>query len=222
MYLRDDRMKITYREAINEALYQAMEADETVIVCGQGVTSAWYVGGTTQGLLRRFGPKRVIDTPVSENALCGAAVGGALAGLRPIYCFPRHDFALYAMDPIINQAAKWSYMFAGRANVPVVFWLIMNYGGSQGAQHSQDFTWIFERIPGLKVVNPQTPMEAKGYLTWAIREPNPVIFIDDRARYDKEAYVHPTLFSLQPPVIWNTTDCPVPASEVLERAYYSV
>jgi acetoin:2,6-dichlorophenolindophenol oxidoreductase subunit beta len=115
--------------AINEAITQCMEEDKDVILIGQGVKSPWYVGNTCTGLVERFGEGRVIDTPVSENAMTGAAVGAALTGMKSIVVHPRVDFVLYAFDPIINQAANWHYMNGGRANVPVVFWLIVKPWG---------------------------------------------------------------------------------------------
>ncbi len=180
---------LSYSLAINEALHQAMAADPSVFLIGQGVKSPWYVGNTAQGLLDRFGPSRVIDTPVSENAMTGAAVGAALAGMRPVVVHPRMDFMFYAFDPIINEAANWSYMNGGRASVPVVFWGIINRGGEQAAQHSQALHALFAHAPGLKVVMPASPTDAKGLMMAAIRDPNPVVFIDDRWLYGLEEAV---------------------------------
>jgi acetoin:2,6-dichlorophenolindophenol oxidoreductase subunit beta len=150
------------------------------VLIGQGVKSPWYVGNTCGGLLEAFGPLRVLDTPVSENAVTGAAVGAALAGLRPIVVHPRTDFLLYGLDPLVNHAANWSYMNGGRASVPMVLWAIMNRGGEQGAQHSQALHAWFAHVPGLKVVMPATPYDAKGLLLAAIHDPNPVVYIPDR------------------------------------------
>jgi len=180
---------MTYSLAINEALHQAMEADPTVFLIGQGVKSPWYVGNTAQGLLDRFGPARVIDTPVSENAVTGAAVGAAVAGMRPIVVHPRMDFMFYAFDPIVNEAANWHYMSGGCSSVPVVFWGIINRGGEQAAQHSQALHGMFAHVPGLKVVMPATPYDAKGLMLAAIRDPNPVVFVDDRWLYGQEGPV---------------------------------
>ena len=174
--------------AINDALHNAMALDEKVFVIGQGVKSPWYVGNTTRGLIDRFGEKRVIDTPVSENAITGAAVGAALAGMRPVVVHPRMDFMFYAFDPIINEAANWYYMFGGTLSVPVVFWGIINRGGEQAAQHSQALQAMLAHVPGLKVVMPSTPYDAKGLMLAAIQDDNPVVFIDDRWLYGcKEA-----------------------------------
>jgi pyruvate/2-oxoglutarate/acetoin dehydrogenase E1 component len=178
--------KLKYCLAINEALHQMMENDESVFIIGQGVKSPWYVGRTAEGLLNRFGSKRVIDTPVSENAVTGSAVGASIVGMRPIVVHPRMDFMLYAMDPIINEAANWFYMNGGKQNVPVVIWGIINRGGEQAAQHSQALQTIFAHIPGLKVVMPATSYDAKGLMVAAIKDNNPVVFIDDRwLHYDE-------------------------------------
>ncbi len=160
-----------------------MAEDRSVFIIGQGVKSPWYVGNTCQGLLARFGSSRVIDTPISENAMTGVAVGAAIVGMRPVVVHPRMDFMLYAMDPIINEAANWSYMSGGRSGAPAVFWGIINRGGEQGAQHSQSLHALFSHIPGLKVVMPATPFDAKGLMVAAIRDKNPVVFIDDRWLY---------------------------------------
>ena len=180
---------LSYSLAINEALHQMMESDPCVFVIGQGVNSPWYVGNTARGLLSRYGPNRVIDTPVSENVVTGSAVGAAMAGMKPVVVHPRQDFMLYALDPIINEAANWHYMSGGRASVPLVIWGIINRGGEQAAQHSQAFHALFSHIPGLKVVMPSTPHDAKGLMVAAIRDPNPVVFIDDRWLYQEEGAV---------------------------------
>lgn len=175
--------ELSYSLAINEALHQMMAADDAVFLIGQGVKSPWYVGNTAQGLLERFGEQRVIDTPVSENAVTGAAVGAALAGMRPVVVHPRVDFMLYAMDPIINEAGNWMYMNGGRSPAPVVFWGVVNRGGEQAAQHSQALHAMFAHAPGLQVVMPSTPHDAKGLMIAAIQNPNPVVFMDDRWLY---------------------------------------
>jgi pyruvate dehydrogenase E1 component beta subunit len=181
--------KLEYSVAINEALHQVMASDPSVFLIGQGVKSPWYVGNTCHGLLERFGEKRVIDTPVSENAMTGAAVGAAIAGMKPIVVHPRMDFMLYAMDPIINEAANWHYMNGGKVSVPVVIWGIINRGGEQAAQHSQALHATFAHVPGLKVVMPATPYDAKGLMIAAIQDPNPVIYVDDRWLYNIEGEV---------------------------------
>jgi len=181
-----NKRKLAYSLAINEALHQMMAADKRVFLIGQGLRSPWYVGNTAKGLLERFGPERIIDTPVSENAVTGAAVGAAISGMRPVVVHPRMDFMLYAMDPIINEAANWHYMSGGSCSVPVVIWGIINRGGEQAAQHSQALHSIFSHIPGLKVVMPSTAYDAKGLMIAAIKDENPVVFIDDRWLYKLE------------------------------------
>jgi pyruvate/2-oxoglutarate/acetoin dehydrogenase E1 component len=188
--------KLQYSLAINEALHQMMAEDESVFLIGQGVKSPWYVGNTAKGLLERFGSERVIDTPVSENAITGSAVGAALVGMRPVVVHPRMDFMLYAFDPIINEAANWHYMFGGKLPVPVVIWGIVNRGGEQAAQHSQSLHALFAHIPGLKVVMPSTPYDAKGLMIAAIRDDNPVVYIDDRWLYQIDGDVPEELYEV--------------------------
>ncbi|MDD5491937.1 MAG: pyruvate dehydrogenase complex E1 component subunit beta [bacterium] len=187
---------LQYSLAINEALHQMMSGDKRVFLIGQGVNSPWYVGNTARGLLEKFGSSRVIDTPVSENGITGAAVGAALAGMKPVMVHPRMDFMLYALDPIINEAANWHYMTGGKSTVPVVIWGIINRGGEQAAQHSQAFHGLFAHIPGLKVVMPSTPYDAKGLMIAAIKDENPVVFIDDRWLYRAEGHVPTELYTV--------------------------
>lgn len=181
-------------KALNEALYQLMEKDERVVLIGQGVTSPWYVGGTCDGLRDRFGTSRVIDTPVSENAVTGVATGMALAGMRPILVHPRMDFMYLAMDQIANHAANWHYMFGGQLSVPITIWAIINRGGEQAAQHAQALQAVFMHIPGLKVVMPSSPCSAKGLLVASVLDNNPVVYIDDRWLYDIEEEVKDELY----------------------------
>jgi len=173
-----------------------MEANPEVFVIGQGVKSPWYVGNTAKGLIERFGKERVIDTPVSENAMTGAAVGAAIAGMRPVVVHPRMDFMMYAMDPIINEASNWHYMSGGRSSVPIVIWGIINRGGEQAAQHSQAIHGLFSHIPGLKVVLPSNPYDAKGLMIAAIRDDNPVIYVDDRWLYGIEEDVPEEIYEV--------------------------
>ena len=188
--------RISYAQAINETLHQTIASDKRVFLIGQGVTSPWYVGSTTAGLIDRFGPKRIIDTPVSENGVTGAATGAALAGMRPILVHPRMDFMYYALDQIANQAANWHYMFGGQTSVPLTIWVIINRGGEQAAQHSQSLQAIFTHIPGLKVVMPSTPYDVKGLLVASTADDNPVIFIDDRWLYNETGEVPEELYSV--------------------------
>lgn len=188
--------KISYVQAINETLHQMIEEDVRVFLIGQGVTSPWYVGTTTVGLIDRFGPRRIIDTPVSENGVTGVATGAALAGMRPVLVHPRLDFMYYAMDQIANHAANWHYMFGGQMSVPLTVWGIINRGGEQAAQHSQALQTVFTHIPGLKVVMPSTPYDAKGLLVASVKDDNPVVYIDDRWLYNDVGEVPEELYSV--------------------------
>lgn len=178
--------KLSYGEAINDAHRLALRNDDKCFVIGQGVNNPWFVGKTTTGLMDEFGSRRIMDSPVSEAAMTGACIGAAMAGMHPIVFHPRMDFMYLALDQIINHCASWNYMFAGKVNVPVVIRGIVNRGGEQGPQHSQSPFGIYANIPGLKVVTPATPYDAKGLLLAAIADPNPVIYIDDRWLYDLE------------------------------------
>lgn len=177
--------KITFANAIREAHQLLLESDPRVFVLGQGVWSPWYAGTSLKDLDKNFGRDRVIDSPVSENATTGAAIGAAMAGMRPIVFHPRMDFMLLATDPIVNQAANWAYLFAGQVSVPVTIRSTIARGGEQGAQHSQALQAIYAHIPGLKVVMPSTPHDAKGLLIAAVNDGNPVMYIDDRWLYDE-------------------------------------
>jgi len=187
---------LTYAQAIREAFEQLLASDSRVFVIGQGLWSPWYVGTSMQDLDRRFGRDRIIDTPVSENATTGAAIGAALAGMRPIVVHPRMDFMLLAADPIINQAANWSYMFGGQIGVPLVIRSIINRGGEQGAQHSQALQAFFLHVPGIKIVMPASPFDAKGLLIAAVRDGNPVMYIDDRWLYDSVGEVPSEMYEV--------------------------
>lgn len=187
---------LSYAEAIREAHAQLLATDPRVFMMGQGVWSPWYAGTTLQDLEKEFGRHRVIDSPVSENATTGAAIGAAIAGMRPIVFHPRMDFMLLAVDPIVNQAANWTYMFAGRVGVPIVVRSVINRGGEQGAQHSQSLQAFFMHVPGLKIVMPSTPYDAKGLLIAAVNDGNPVMYIDDRWLYDETAEVPEEMYSV--------------------------
>jgi pyruvate/2-oxoglutarate/acetoin dehydrogenase E1 component len=174
---------LSYAQAIREAHAQLLASDARVFVIGQGLWSPWYAGSSLEDLDQEFSCARMVDTPVSESAASGLALGAALAGMRPIVFHPRMDFMLLALDPIVNQAANWSYMFAGQVSAPLVVRAVVNRGGEQGAQHSQAVHAMFMHVPGLKVVMPSTPYDAKGLLIAAIEDPNPVLYIDDRWLY---------------------------------------
>lgn len=172
--------KITYAMAINEALHQYMLKDQQVILIGEGVPDPKGIFGTTSGLIEKFGHQRVFDMPLAENGLTGVCIGAALTGMRPVMVHQRIDFALLALDQLINNAAKWYYMFNGQLSVPLVVRLIIGRGWGQGPQHSQSLQALFAHIPGLKVVMPTTAYDAKGMLISAIEDNNPVIFIEHR------------------------------------------
>lgn len=171
---------ITYAQALLEATTQCMAADPAVYVMGLGVTDPKGTFGTTLGLEQTFGSRRVLDMPTSENAMTGVAIGTALLGMRPLMAHQRVDFALLALDQIVNNAAKWHYMFGGRLSVPLVIRLIIGRGWGQGPQHSQSLQALFAHIPGLKVVMPTTPHDAKGLLISAIEDNNPVVVLEHR------------------------------------------
>lgn len=188
--------KLSYSLALNEALHQVMERDPRVFVLGQGVHNPWYVGNTMRGIDKRFGSARVIDPPVSENGMNGVVIGAALAGMRPVVIHPRMDFMVMGAEQIVNEAANWFYMFGGQISVPMVIRAIINRGGEQAAQHSQALQAMFMHIPGLKVVMPATPYDAKGLLVASIEDDNPVMFIDDRWLYDNEENVPEELYRI--------------------------
>jgi len=185
--------KISYREAVNEALAQEMERDSTVIIMGedvaggaggQGEDDAWGgVLGVTKGLYGKF-PGRVLDTPITESGYIGAAVGAATRGLRPVAELMFIDFAGVCLDQIMNQAAKFRYMFGGKAVTPVTIRAMYGAGLRAAAQHSQALYPLFTHIPGLKVVIPSSPYEVKGLLAQSIRDNDPVIFCEHKAMYD--------------------------------------
>ncbi len=184
MPIPDDRFKmkrsISFASAINEALHQAMSVDEHVIIYGLGVDDPKAIFGTTTGLKEKFGNERVFDMPTSENAMTGVAIGASLNGIRPIMVHQRTDFFLLAMDQLINNAAKWHYMFNGHGSVPITIRLIIGRGWGQGPTHSQNFHSWFAHIPGLKVVMPSTAEDAKGLLLESVFDDNPVLFIEHR------------------------------------------
>jgi acetoin:2,6-dichlorophenolindophenol oxidoreductase subunit beta len=173
-----------YGTAILAAFEYLLERYPEVFVIGQGLWSPWYVGNSMTALDKKFGAHRVIDTPVSESACTGAGVGAALAGMKPIVVHPRIDFMLYAIDAVVNQAAKWSHMTGGQAHPGVTIRAIINRGGEQGAQHSQALHAWFAHIPGLRVVMPATVADARDLLIASVLCRDPVVYIDDRWLYD--------------------------------------
>jgi len=196
--------KYNYGTAILSAFEHLLENYPEVFVIGQGLWSPWYVGNTMTDLDKKFGPERIIDTPVSESACTGAAVGASLAGMKPIVVHPRMDFMVFAMDSIVNQAAKWSHMLGGQANPGLTIRSIINRGGEQGAQHSQALHAWFAHVPGLRVVMPSTVADARDLLIASVLSPDPVMYIDDRWLYDQEAELKPVVeldLSIQKPLI---------------------
>lgn len=171
---------LTFAQAINEALHVAMAADPTVICYGLGTDDPKAIFGTTKGLHEAFGPDRVFDMPTAENAMTGIGIGAALYGLRPVMSHQRLDFALLSLDQIVNNAAKWHFMFGGRRSVPITIRMILGRGWGQGPTHSQNLQALFAHIPGLKVVMPASAADAKGLLLSAIFDPDPVIFLEHR------------------------------------------
>ena len=174
---------VSYAEAIREALAQAMEADPRVFLFGEDVGVYGGAFGVSGDLFHRFGAERVIDTPISELGLAGAAVGAALTGMRPVLEIQFSDFATLAMEQLVNQAAKIRFMFGGKASVPMVVRLPAGSGTGAAAQHSQSLEAWFAHVPGLKVVQPSTPHDAKGLLLAAIDDPNPVLVFEHKLLY---------------------------------------
>ena len=174
------RRDITFSQAIREGLDQTMEQDPSVIVIGEGVPDPKAIFNTTAELREKYGALRVFDMPLSENGVTGVCIGAALSGMRPVMVHQRIDFALLAMDQLVNNAAKWHYMFDGKASVPLVVRVIVGRGWGQGPQHSQSLQAMFAQVPGLKVVMPTTAYDAKGMLISAIEDDNPVLFVEHR------------------------------------------
>ena len=189
---------ITYREAINEALAQEMERDARVFVYGIDVADHKRIFGTTKGLVEKFGPQRCFSTPLSEDAMTGFGLGAAINGMRPVHVHMRVDFMLLAMNQLVNMVSSFRYATYGNLEVPMVIRAIIGKGWGQSFQHSKTMHSVFAHIPGLKVVMPSTPNEAKGCLISAIREGNPVIVIEHRLLYDVngDVSVEPVPFPL--------------------------
>jgi len=180
---------IRYREALNQAMREEMQADESVFLMGEDVGVFQGAFKVTEGLLEEFGEKRVRDTPISENTIVGMGVGAAMAGLRPIVEIMTVNFALLAMDQIINSAAHIHYMFGGQARVPLVIRFPQGGGHQLGPTHSHTLEAMFLQVPGLLVAAPSTAADAKGLLKAAIRDDNPVIFIEHESLYGQRGEV---------------------------------
>lgn len=172
--------ELKYFEAIREALGICLDVDPRVYLMGLGVPDPKGIFGTTFGLAEKYGKDRILDMPCAENGMTGVAIGSALVGMRPVMTHQRIDFAVVAMEQIANQAAKWHYMFGGRLQVPLVIRVIIGRGWGQGPQHSQSLQAWFAHVPGLRVVMPTTPHDAKGMLIASIADDNPVVFVEHR------------------------------------------
>ncbi|WP_198024459.1 alpha-ketoacid dehydrogenase subunit beta [Rubrobacter radiotolerans] len=185
---REER-ELTYREAVREALVLAMRQDDSVFLMGEDVGVYGGAFGVSRGMVEEFGQKRVVDTPLSEAAFTGLGVGAALVGMRPVVEVQFSDFITHCMDQLVNQAAKLRYMFGGEARVPLVVRTPGGAGTGAAAQHSQSLEAWFVHVPGLKVLMPATPHDAKGMLLCALRDPNPVIFYEHKLLYNQKGPV---------------------------------
>ncbi len=173
--------EMTYAEALRDGTAECLRRDPSTFIIGLGVPDPKGIFGTTGGLVDEFGADRVMDVPLSENALTGMIIGAALGGMRPILTHQRVDFALLSMEQIVNQAAKWYYMFDGKGGtVPIVIRMVIGRGWGQGPQHAQSLNSWFAHIPGLKVVAPASPADAKGMLIASVEDDNPVVFLEHR------------------------------------------
>ena len=181
--------EITYAQALNEALRECMNEDERVVLLGEDIGDYGGIFQVTAGLLDKFGPERVMDMPISEAGFVGGCVGAALTGMRPVVEIMFIDFTTVCMDMIINQMAKMHYMFGGRGKVPMVLRVNIGAGRGAAAQHSQSFHALFMHIPGLYVAAPSTPYDAKGLLIEAIKNDNPVIFVEHKKLYAEKGPV---------------------------------
>jgi len=180
---------ITYRDALREAIREEMQRDERVFIMGEDIAGYGGTYAVSKGLFEEFGEKRVRDTPLAEEVITGAAIGAALGGLRPILELMTINFSLLASDLIINSAAKLRYMFGGQPEVPLVIRTTAGGGAQRGAQHSQMLESLYAHIPGLKVVTPATPYDAKGMLKSAVRDPDPILFIEHELLYNVKGEV---------------------------------
>lgn len=207
--------QLTYAQALNEAADVCLARDPSVYMLGLGVPDPIGVFGTTANLREKHGANRVFDMPIAENAMTGIALGSSLTGMRPVMTHMRLEFAMMAMDQICNQAAKWHYMFGGQSSVPLTMRMIVGRGWGQGPQHSQSLHAWFAHIPGLKVVMPTTPYDAKGLLIAAIEDNNPVVFIEHRWLYNIHGHVpegHYTVPLGQPKLVQEGADVTIVAS----------
>lgn len=189
VFSREGLRGISYREALLEAQDQILGQNDNAFLMGEGVDDPSGIFGSTLGLCQKYGKEKVLDIPIAENGLTGVAIGAAMAGMSPIFVHMRMDFLPMCMDQLINHAAKWHYMTGGKVNVPLVVRSIIGRGWGSAAQHSQALHGLFLHIPGLKVVMPSTPYDAKGMLMTAVQDGNPVMFIEHRWIYDYVGHV---------------------------------
>ncbi len=186
---------LSYRDALREAQRQLLETDPSVFLIGEGIDDPGGVFGSTVGLHKEF-PGRVMDMPIAENGLTGIAAGAAMAGMRPVFIHMRVDFLPMCMDMIVNHAAKWSYMTGGRVGVPLVIRSITGRGWGSAAQHSQALHAMFAHVPGLKIIMPASPYDAKGLMIAASEDGNPVLCFEHRWLYDFTGYVPAEKYSV--------------------------
>ena len=213
--LKMNKKLTSYGEAIREGFQYILSKNEKSFVIGQGLWSPWYVGNSMRDLDKEFGKKRIIDTPVSELATTGAAIGAGLNGYSVVVVHPRMDFMLLATDQIVNQAAKWRHMLGGQISPNVTFRAIINRGGEQGAQHSQALHSWYSHIPGLRVVMPAFASDARDMLIAAAQSPDPVMYIDDRWCYEYEQELIPPedvdIKSIKPKIVRSGEDITIAA-----------
>jgi len=189
---------LSFVDAVREATDQEMERDASVIVFGLDVDDPKAIQGTTRGLVEKYGPERVFGTPLSEDAMTGVAIGAALAGLKPVHVHIRMDFLMLAMNQLVNIAAKSRYMYGGQVQVPLVVRAMIGKSWGQGAQHSQGLYSFFMHVPGLKVAAPTTPYDAKGCLIHAIRDNDPVIYVEHRILHFQKGPVPEAHYTVPP------------------------
>lgn len=199
----DNKREITYLEAVREAMVQEMRSDKEVFLIGEDIGTYGGAFGVSKGMLEEFGPERIRDTPISEAAIAGAATGAALMGMRPIMEVMFMDFLTISMNQLVNQAAKMRFMFGGKCSIPMVIRAPSGSGTGAAAQHSQSLEAWFVNVPGIKVLAPSSPQDAKGLLIAAIRDNNPVLFME-----------HKLLYRLKGPVPEESYSLPLQSAEV--------
>lgn len=187
--MRDEQQEINYAQAIYEGQYQAMEADDNVFIYGLGVDDLKGHYGTTKDFNKKFGAQRCFDTPISEDSLTGIGLGAALAGMRPIFVHQRMDFLMLCMNQMVNMASKLHYISNGQQQCPFVLRAAIGRSWGQGAQHSQSLYSFFMHVPGIKVVAPTNPYDAKGVMMQSLKDNNPVVFVEHRMLYNISGFV---------------------------------